>query len=136
MLATVDLLQELGLDLPGFAVGPLGLSRDLAADLWFLVPLAGLEPATCWSGDGSAQTLCSTANVLVTSDRANVIVSSNRRAVSRYPARTPSVASGHVHTRARRRMVAVGRSLSLGDGVVQLAGPQARVTTLTIFPGT
>ena len=32
VLATVDLLQELRLDLLGFPVGPLGLSRDLAAD--------------------------------------------------------------------------------------------------------
>jgi hypothetical protein len=32
MLATVHLFQELGLNLLGFAVGPLGLSRDLAAD--------------------------------------------------------------------------------------------------------
>ena len=32
MLATVDLLQELRLNLLGFPVGPLGLSRDLAAD--------------------------------------------------------------------------------------------------------
>src|SRR5215211_6701216 len=32
MLATVHLLQEFGLDLLGFPVGPLGLSRDLAAD--------------------------------------------------------------------------------------------------------
>jgi hypothetical protein len=32
VLATVDLLQELRLDLLGFSVGPLGLSRYLAAD--------------------------------------------------------------------------------------------------------
>jgi hypothetical protein len=32
VLATVHLLQELRLDLLGFPVGPLGLSRDLAAD--------------------------------------------------------------------------------------------------------
>ena len=32
VLATVHLLQELGLDLLGVSVGPLGLSRDLAAD--------------------------------------------------------------------------------------------------------
>ncbi|MFL5879523.1 MAG: hypothetical protein ACJ782_05405 [Actinomycetota bacterium] len=35
MLATVHLLQELRLDLLGFPVGPLGLSRDLAADPLF-----------------------------------------------------------------------------------------------------
>jgi hypothetical protein len=41
-----------------------------------LVPLAGLEPATCCSGDGSPQTLCSAANLLVGGDReAEVILS-------------------------------------------------------------
>jgi len=42
-LATVHLLQELRLDLLGFPVGPLGLSRDLAADLSFV---AGERVAT------------------------------------------------------------------------------------------
>ena len=32
MLAMVDLLEELGLNLLGFAIGPLGLPGDLAAD--------------------------------------------------------------------------------------------------------
>jgi hypothetical protein len=43
VLATVHLLQELRLDLLGFPVGPLGLSRDLAADLSFV---AGERVAT------------------------------------------------------------------------------------------
>jgi hypothetical protein len=41
----------------------------MASDLRFLVPLAGLEPATCCLGDGSAQTLCYIAKLLVSSDR-------------------------------------------------------------------
>jgi hypothetical protein len=73
------------------------LTRLTCNDGW-LVPLAGLEPATCCLGDVSAQTLCSNAKLLVTSDRrAKVIVSSDLREVSRYPARTPSAAIGHVH---------------------------------------
>jgi hypothetical protein len=76
-------------------------SAERASELRFRVPLARLERATCCLGDVSAQTLCSITNSLVSRDRrAKVIVSSNRRAVSRYPPRTPSVVSGHVHTRA------------------------------------
>jgi hypothetical protein len=39
--------------------------------LWpaLLVPLAGLEPAACCLGDGSAQTLCRSAKFLVAYDR-------------------------------------------------------------------
>ena len=77
--------------------------------------LAGLEPAACCLGDVSAQTLCSPANLLVSSERKlKVIVSSDREEVSRYPARTPAAASEHVHTRA----VSVqpqDRLLSLGE---------------------
>jgi hypothetical protein len=62
------------------------------------VPLAGLEPAACCLGDVSAQTLCSATNLLVGSERQTiVIVSSELRNLSRYPARTPSAATGHVH---------------------------------------
>ena len=34
-----------------------------------LVPLAGLEPATCWLGDVWVQTLCRTAKLLVIGER-------------------------------------------------------------------
>ena len=76
-----------------------GLSlAPLTCDDECSVPLAGLEPATCCLGDGSAQTLCSTAKLLVTSDRgAKVIVSSDLRDLSRYPARTASAPIGHVY---------------------------------------
>ena len=79
------------------------------------MPLAGLEPAACCClGDGWVQTLCSIANFLVAGDhRAKVIGSGDLREPSRYPARTPSAASGHVRTRAagvRRSRVAHGRS--------------------------
>jgi hypothetical protein len=94
VLATVHLLQKVGLDLLGVPVGPLGLSRDPAADPPFAAGervatgvdrhlqavaalkdwwpltcgfwcLAGLEPAACCIGDGSAQTLCQSANLLL-----------------------------------------------------------------------
>jgi hypothetical protein len=82
---------------------------------WLAGALAGLEPATCCLGDVSAQTLCCTTKFLVSSNReAKVIVSSDRGEVSRYPARTPAAASGHIHTRA----VSVqpqDRLLSLGE---------------------
>ena len=73
------------------------LSR-LTCDDGRLAALAGLEPATCCLGDGSAQTLCSSEKWLVSSDRgAKVIGSSDRRELSRYPTKTPSAAIGHVH---------------------------------------
>jgi hypothetical protein len=63
-----------------------------------LVPLAGLEPAACCLGDVSAQTLCSTTKLLVSSERKlKVIVSSELRYLLRYLARSPSAAIGHVH---------------------------------------
>jgi hypothetical protein len=49
------------------------------------VPLAGLEPATCCFGDVSAQTLCRSAKLLVSSERNSiVIVSPDLRELSRY----------------------------------------------------
>ena len=43
--------------------------QELFADLQFLVPLAGLEPAACCLGDVPVQTLCRSAKFLVASDR-------------------------------------------------------------------
>jgi hypothetical protein len=93
-----------------------GLLSPFDLRRWTFVPLAGLEPATCCLGDGSAQTLCSTTNLLVGGDReAKVISSSDRREMSRYPARTLSAGSGHVHTPVPPVYGAVSRSLSLGE---------------------
>src|SRR5918995_3149958 len=39
-----------------------------------LVPLAGLEPATCCLGDVSVQTLCRSAKLLVVSDRGAKVI--------------------------------------------------------------
>ena len=62
------------------------------------VPLAGLEPAACCLGDVSVKTLCRSVKVLVSSERKlKVIVSSKLRYLSRYSARSPSAAIGHVH---------------------------------------
>jgi hypothetical protein len=45
----------------------------------FLVPLAGLEPATCCLGEVSVKTLCRSAKVLVVSDRKAKVISWPRR---------------------------------------------------------
>jgi hypothetical protein len=77
----------------------------MAFDLQFLVPLAGLEPATCCLGDVWVQTLCRSANLLVGGERgAKVIVSSAPRYWSRYPARAPSAATGACPPYRRFRM--------------------------------
>jgi hypothetical protein len=49
----------------------------MASDLQFLVPLAGLEPATCCLGDVSVYTLCSSTNFLVVSHRGVKVISSS-----------------------------------------------------------
>ena len=92
-----------------------------------LVPLAGLEPATCCLGDGSAQTLCRSAKFQVTSDRrAKVILwcwrpslvghractapirstssaggTADRTMEPRYPCGAPASASTAAHARSQ-----------------------------------
>jgi hypothetical protein len=41
------------------------------------VPLAGLDPAACYSGDGSAQTLCSIVKMLVGGERRKIAIVSS-----------------------------------------------------------
>jgi hypothetical protein len=87
-----------------------GLGNDRA-------DFADSNAATVWSltCDVGAPGRTRTCNLLVVSDReAKVIVSSELRDLSRYPANALS-RYGHIHTRATSVRCRSGRSLSLGE---------------------